>query len=271
MWVVSCYAHEQPSPETWQFLAAAADLSGPPSALGHDPTPSFRQLVLEDARSRDQLLSWLRAITGAVIHVDQSHRLEDSDFEEADLVGVFARARDVDVVSNASDVLVGTGPCPVCGLEDTFDVRQQGRFVMDEHVPEGDALNLPGGGLAISERMVATLTMAGVRGFEWEDMIDGGSGAPSAHWRQLVATTTVLVPCPEHTVVHGDPFCPTCGRAHGRVDGHVWVRSDAVGDTDLISRHPGGRTMFYLGRRAFDALREFADLRPTDVLRICRH
>ena len=71
--------------------------------------PFMRVAVVEDATTRDRLVEQLRGVAGAVVHVDPSNRLTSADFAEADYVGVFAALSDVDVVTNANEVLDAVG------------------------------------------------------------------------------------------------------------------------------------------------------------------
>jgi hypothetical protein len=272
VWVVSLHAHEQPSPEVWEQLVDVVGAWDERELADLDTSlPFMRVAVVEDATTRDRLVEQLRGVAGAVVHVDPSNRLTSSDFAEADYVGVFAAPSDVDVVTNANEVLDAVGPCPACGLQDAFDVRQLGSFTLAEQPEDVDALNLPGGGLAVSQRVLDRWAAARVTGFTTVDLIDEQSGATSARWRQLVASKAVLVPCAEHTVVHGDPFCLVCGRAQGHVEGALWVRADQVEGLDVVARHAGRRAMFSLSRRARDALAGCEGIEPADVFLVCRH
>ena len=272
VWVVSLHAHEQPSPAVWERLVEATGVWDDSESSTFDTSlPFMRIAVVEDVPTRDRLVEQLRGVAGAVVHVDPSNRLTTSDFAEADYVGVFAAPSDVDVVTNANEVLDAVGPCPACGLQDAFDVRQHGSFTLAEQPEDVDALGLPGGGLAVSQRVLDGWAAASVTGFTTVDLIDERSGATSARWRQLVASKAVLVPCAEHSVVHGDPFCPVCGRARGQVEGALWVRADQVEGLDVLARHAGRRAMFYLSRRADDALVGCDGIDRADVFFVCRH
>jgi hypothetical protein len=272
VWVVSLHAHEQPRPEVWEQLVDVVGAWDDREAATFDTSlPFMRVAVVDDAKTRDRLVGQLRDVTGAVVHVDPSTRLTMSDFAEADYVGVFAAPTDVDVVTNSNEVVETVGPCPACGLQDAFDVRQHGSFALAEQPEDIDALNLPGGGLAVSRRVLDRWAAARVTGFTTVDLIDEKARAISAGWRQLVASKAVLVPCPEHTVVHGDSFCPVCGRAQGRVEGALWVRADQVEGLDVVARHAGRRAMFYLSRRASDALVGCNGIDRADAFFVCGH
>lgn len=271
VWVVSLHAHEQPSPEVWEQLVEATGAWDDDASATFDTSlPFMRVAVVVDALTKDRLEEQLRDVAGAVVHVDPSNRLTTSDFAEADYVGVFGAASDAAVVTNANEVLDAVGPCPACGLEDAFDVRQHGSFALAEQPEDVDVLNLPGGGLAVSQRLLDGWAAARVTGFTTVDLIEAQSGATLARWRQLVASKAVLVPCAEHTVVHGRPFCPVCGRAQGQVEGALWVQADQVDGLDVVARHAGRRAMFYLSRRAYDALVGCDGIEPADVFFVCR-
>lgn len=272
VWVVSLHAHEQPSPEVWEQLVEATDAWDDDASASFDTSlPFMRVAVVVDAPTKDRLEEQLRDVAGAVVHVDPSNRLTTCDFAEADYVGVFGAPGDVDVVTNANEVLDAAGPCPACGLEDAFDVRQHGSFALAAQSEDVDVLNLPGGGLAVSQRLLDGWAAARVTGFTTVDLIDEQSGATLARWRQLEASKAVLVPCAEHTVVHGRRFCPVCGRAQGQVEGALWVQADQVDGLDVVARHAGRRAMFYLSRRAYDALGGCDGIEPADVFYVCRH
>jgi hypothetical protein len=272
VWVVALYAHEQPSPAVWDELVDAASTWNDQQPAAFDTSqPFMRVAVVGDPQTRDRLLEQLRTVGRAVVHVDPSNRLEPSDFAEADFVAVFAAPSDVDAVTNANDVLESTGPCPSCGLQDAFDVRQTGPFRRGEQPDDVDARNLPGGGLAVSRQVLDVLARVGATGFTSVDLVDERSGETSTTWRQLVASTAVLVPCPEHTVVDGDPFCPVCGRARGQVEGRVWIRAEQVAGLDVVARHGGRRAMLQVSRRVHDALSGCDGIQALDVFFICRH
>jgi hypothetical protein len=271
-WLVSVFAHEQTRPDVWTAVVRATDAWNADSRTGRFDTaqPFLRTAVLEDPAARNRLVDSLEDL-GAVVHADPISDLEESDLAQADFIGVFARASDLDVVTNAEQVLTPTGPCPECGLEDSFDVRRLAPFVIDAPPHDVHWLNLPDGGLAVSASVLRAWAAAGVDGFDTEPLLDAESGEPSPGWRQLVARTVVLVPCTEHTVVDGAPFCPACGRAHGFVEGAVRVRSDHVEGVDVLSRHPGGVAMLYLSRRAYDPSADTDALDASDVLLRCAH
>jgi hypothetical protein len=272
VWVVSLHAHEQPSAAVWERLVGAtAAWNDDESATFDTSLPFMRVAVVDDAPTRDRLVGQLRDVAGAVVHVDPSNRLEPSDFAEADYVGVFAAPSDVDVVTNANDVLESAGPCPACGLQDAFDVRQNGSFVLRKQPDDADVLNLPGGGLAVSQRVLDVLAHVGATGFTSIDLLDGPSGETSTQWRQLVASTAVLVPCPEHTIVHGDPCCRVCGRALGQVEGRVWIRAEKVAGLDVVARHRGRRAMLHVSRRVHDSLSGCVGIQASEVFFTCRH
>lgn len=270
LWVVSLYVHEQRAPRVWDQLCAAADHW---DGGGHFDAgqPFMRTAVLPSLARAEDAVAQLRAIDGSVVHLDRSQRLGADDYARADLVAVFAAPQEQDVVLDADRVLTPTGPCPACGLQDSFDVAQSGPLTVDVAALVGDAANLPGGGLAVSGRVVDVLVRLGARGWRAEELRDPGTGGPAAGWAQLVSDMVVLLPCPRHTRVLGAGFCPACGRAHGIVEGYTWVPRSLVDRRDVVARHPGGRAMLHLSRRAVDALSQggVSGLIPADVLMAC--
>ena len=272
VWVASSYAHEQPSPAVWDLLVGEmrawnlhepepVDLSQPYAGVG----------VFEAESACARFVQRLGAVEGAVIRVDPSNRLEATDLETAEFVCVFAVPEEGEVVTNADRALRPNGPCPECGLEDSFDVTQVAPFVVGPVSAGTEAVNLPGGGLMVSKGFADDWAAAGVTGYETEVLLSPSDSSPVPSWRQLVATTAVLLPCPVHTEVRGEAHCPVCGRARGQVVGPTWVQAEQVDGLDVVARHPGRRAMIAVSRRALDVVRDRPGLDLVDVFRVCQH
>ncbi len=269
-WVVSMYVHEQRTPQDWDRVCAVADRWDSGGQVDAS-LPFLRTAVLADRDRAQALVAALRQVEGAVVHLDRSQRLEPEDFAAADLAAVFGAPQAADVVSNAHEVLAPTGPCPRCGLQDAFDVVQTGPLALRSDEVVGDMVNLPGGGLAVSQRVLDALSGIGGTGWRLHPLLDAGSGDVLAGWGQLVADRVVLLPCARHTTLLGAPWCPTCGRAHGTVEGLTWFPRTRAGGVDVLSRHPGGHAMLHLSRRAVDAVAEAGaqGMVPADLVMLC--
>jgi hypothetical protein len=262
VWRLSAFAHEQPDPLTWDALAAI-------TGRFDTGVPWMRLGVVDTAEERDELAARLATVPGAVFTLAQDASYDASDLATADYVAVFPREERLRVAQ--PDALVATGPCPGCGLEDSFDVTQRGPFVITRGDTDGDTSALPGGGMAVSTLFVGVLSDVAATGWSTEDIVDGESGRASETWSQLVANRAVLVPC-EHTEVDGNGFCAHCGRALGTSSGVVRVSCADLAEEDVVARHPGRRAMFYLSRRVLDALAAagVGDLILGDPLSVCR-
>lgn len=243
VWRFSAFAHEQPDAGVWSRVAALTQRFDSGVA-------AMRLGVVGTARERDALAAELDQVPGAVFALAPDTTYDDGDRAVADYVAVFP-AHERLLVAN-TEVLVGTGPCPGCGLEDAFDVAQSGPFVIGaSKATSGSAVDtsaLPGGGMAVSPRLLDVLEAVAATG--WTATEIGLGDGTRALWSQLVADRAVLVPS-ARTEVDGDGFCPSCGRALGSVLGRVWV--DPVG-LDVFARHPGRRAMLCFSRRLLDAL-----------------
>ncbi|GAA3627441.1 hypothetical protein GCM10022236_32190 [Microlunatus ginsengisoli] len=208
---------------------------------------------------------------------------DDEDYAEADLIGVFGVDLTLDppFVLDADRALTPDPPCPRCGHHDAFDVRVSEPLRIDPTLLDGRAAdgsrpgprgwevaNLPTGGLLLSARLLDRFEAAGIRGLEREPVLHP-DGRVSRRAAAIRAGTVVLTPCPRHTRIEGDPFCPVCGTAHGSLDGFFWMPRGAVGDADAVSRHPHGAAMLYLSRRAYDLLDGVPGVRRGDPVRIC--
>ena len=97
----------------------------------------------------------------------------------------------------------------------------------------------------------------------------GGAGMRAALESSQNARTAVLTPCPRHTRIEGDPFCPACGTAHGSLDGFFWMPRSLVDDAEVVSRHPHGAAMLFFSPRAYALLAEVPGVRGGDPVRVC--
>ncbi len=271
VWTISCFAHEQPDAGVWSALAREVDRW--PQARGDVPPPSFMRIfAVGTVHERDLIVARLREVSGAVVNLGPSTRLDEADFASAEYVAVWP-AEERLVVNDPEEALASSGPCPACGMEDAFDVSQRRGFRVTDDACAGDVSGLPAGGLAVSSRVLEVLEAVGASGFTTRDVLVGPGPTVSTRWFQLVAERSVLVPCPVHTQIEGEPFCATCGAAHGTVVGYFWARPPIVAGLDVFARHPSLRTMLHLSRRVADALDAagVTDLTCSDVVRVCDH
>lgn len=262
-WRFSLFAHEQPTPEVWDRVLAITDGTGLDTGV-----PVMRLGTVATEAERDELAGRLQE-AGAVLTVGPETVYDAADIAAGEYVGVFPAEVRLEVTEPG--VVVTTGPCPECGLVDEFDVDQPAPFTIADDAADGDLSALPGGGLAVSARVVGVLQDLGATGWSTRPLLVAGQ--PSRRWLQVVADRVALVPC-EHTDVVGEPFCRRCGRARGEVAGWLWWDPAVLGGDDVVARHPGGRAMLYLSRRVREALTAAGvhDLVTSDVLRPCpRH
>lgn len=292
-WTITLLRHEQPSDQAWSELErVVADWNagdGPPFQLVAD----FMRLVSFDEATRPRMEVLLRELervereTGAVYDLAARQHLDDEDYARADLIGILGQDLTLSPPFLLDDEeLSAAQPCPECGWADPLDAPLAQPLTIDESRldepaadgtepgPDGwDLANLPNGHILVSRRVQSILRVGGVRGYELHEVLGGSTGRPSKRVARLTATTAVLTPCPEHSTIAGDPFCPRCGTAHGKLDGFFWVRSDVLGDRDVISRHPGLGAMLHVRRRVFGLLEqaELSGLHRTGVLMVCDH
>jgi hypothetical protein len=295
-WTVSLFRHQQPDGAAWRALerlVTAWNKGRERGAPRFEPVQDFMWHATFGADARPQLdrllgqLSELAARTDAVHHLAWRDRVEEDDFAAADFIEILG----VDpmltppFLVNAETALLPGPPCPRCGSQDALDGVQTEPFRIDERrlhdrgpdVPPGaggwDAVNLPNGHLVVSRRFAAVLADNHVRGYRLHEVIDAATGRSSERMVHLTAERAVLTPCPEHSRIDGDPFCPECGTAFGTLDGYFWARADLVGDDEVLSRHPGRGAMLHVSRRVHDALREAGlnGVRRNNVLMLCHH
>lgn len=255
-------------------MAEAWNASEPGTPVDRSvPGAVIARFTASDAAAKDRLLARLDDVAGAAVHVVPLQELDEADYADADFVAVTGAP--VDAVLNESAALIDAGPCPRCGKHDALDVEQAAPFVLDEErvarEAPGLALELAMRGLALTRAQADGWDAAGLRGADFRPMRSGATGRPSDRFVQLVARSTVLLPCPRHTRVVGPAHCPECGRANGRVEGWFTVPRDSAGDVDVVSRHPNRLAFLFLSRRALDVLERLGPtgLDPYDALRLC--
>lgn len=253
---VTLYQHEQPD----ALWSTVDDLL---AGLAVDRSLDFARAVsLGTASAADELAVRLRDV-GLVVHVSSDTVLDDSDYEQADYVGVYGAEPGEGLVKNPDRALVPTGPCPACGGQDILDVEQAEPFEIDRTQLDlqVEVVQLPGGGLAVSDRLARLLD--GLHGIRRTELTPG--------LVQLSADRLVLVPCRTHTTVHGDPHCTDCGRARGEVVGYFWVSGAQVAGADLVARNRNGMSFLFASRRLLEVLGSPTGLSTYDVMRVCNH
>ena len=275
-WSIALFEHEQPNPVVWARVAAVVNrwnASEPGTPVDRTvPGALLARFTAPDAAAKDRLLALLDDVAGAALHLVPLDEFDEADFAAADFVAVRGHP--------------GCRPQRVRGArrrrplspvrqERMLDVEQVTPFVIDEEpvvrTAPGLALDLARRGLALTRAQADAWEAAGLRGADFRPVLDGATGRPSYRLVQLAATTTVLLPCPRHTQVAGPAHCPGCGRANGRVEGWFTVPRAAVGDFDVVSRHPNRIAFLFLSRRALDVLGRLGQtgLDRYDVLRLC--
>jgi hypothetical protein len=295
-WTVTLFRFEQPDEGAWRRLVEVAAVSNERGAARFEPLLDGGMwsagFGAADREALDQLARELERAgreTGARYHLVGRNVIEEADYAAADfveLLGVVLDGGERPFVLNEEQALAPGTPCPVCGWGDAFDAVQLRPFMIDESRLDGKAIDgaVPGeggwdvvtvaNGHKLVSRRVASLLMKGhVRGIRLSEVIDGATGLPSERMLQLSARRAVLAPCPEHSVVHGDGFCPACGTARGDLEGWFFVRGDELAGDEAVSRHPGRGAMLYLARRPWEMLLAAGlnGVVRNDVMRICHH
>ena len=223
------------------------------------------------------------------------HTYSEEVYEPADygadgfinIIGISLDGReDRPFVVNESEVLESLDPCPRCHWHDTFDCRQTGPFVIDETLldqpladgsppPAGgwDFVNAPAGHEIISRRLAELLRDNKVQGYSLEKVISQQTGNESERMFQLISEKAILIPCPQHTRIDGQGFCPICGTAWGNLEGTYCVRADVIGSAEIFSRHRNKGAMLYVSHRVYKLCSEANIQRiiPGEVVKICRH
>jgi hypothetical protein len=102
---------------------------------------------------------------------------------------------------------------------------------------------------------------------------DAAAGDRTERAFQLCSDLAVVDPCPDHTRVLGDPFCPVCGTAYGIVEGCIWVPRRHVADRDVVARHRSGDALLAFSRCLHQSLVEAGNkgLSPSGLFMLCEH
>lgn len=293
-WTITLLRHEQPTDAAW---LAAGRFARAWNARGSQPFSDVQGMMWQIAYGQEgraeveRLTKELRALeasAGARFHLAWRDALEDDDYAKADLVEVLGVDLEIapPLVLNGDAALAPGEPCPACGWRDAFDSALREPLVIDmarlgapaaggEAPAERgwDAVNLPNGGLLVSRGFLSVLEASNARGWRPVPVIDGATGRPSDQAASLAAARAILAPCPEHTTIDGEPFCPSCGTAYGDLEGYFWARSGWIGDDEVVSRHPGRASMLHFSQRVYRRLMA-AGLngpRRNDIMMVCPH
>lgn len=297
-WTITFFQHEQEGTAGWgELLAFVKHWNENETPLFYEVMGFMWHICFEESNSitKDKLLGeldQLREEGGVIYHLASRNVLEEQDYSTADfieLLGVDLGSESQSFVLNEREALSPLDPCLECGWNDVFDVHQEHPFVIDERLldlpSEGrrpgrggwDVVNLPGGHKVVSQKVVALLRDNSVEGYKLHQVIDGASGVKnrqiSSRMFQLLADTSFLAPCLEHTQINGKPFCAVCGTGHGEVEGFYWLRNDLVSGKEVISRHPAGGAMLYVSRHLYELMVSAGvqGLNRNEVLLICDH
>jgi hypothetical protein len=289
-WAISIHQHEQRDDAAWPRLTRLVEEWNSRETPKFEAFFDFTFVITFDESTRlqmDRLLERLEAL-GATYHLVPNLTLEDDDYATADFIELFGTDLEMTppLVVNEAEAFGSPTPCPRCGSQDLFDIPVTAELVIDEtrlHAGVGggpppgpggwDAVHLPNGDRLVSAALAAVLQQNGVEGYELHEVIDAATGKTSRNAFRLTAEKAILTPCPEHTLVAGDGFCSECGTALGSLEGPFYVRSDWIGDDEVISRHPGRGAMLYVSRRVYDLLdaASLEGLHRGDILLQCRH
>jgi hypothetical protein len=295
-WTITLLKHEQPDAGVWAELVRLTGAWNRGGTRKFEPVMDFMWHINFDAASRAELdtllaqLETLKRERGAAFHLASRNTLEEEDYAAADFIEILGTdlgSPDRPFVRNQEAAFAPGAPCPVCGAQDAFDVEQREPLAIDLSLLESgtaadgtpapaggwDLVNVVNGDKIVSARVVSLLEAEGVRGYALRAVMDGSTGRPTERAFQIAAERAVLTPCPEHSRVEGEPFCPACGTAYGALDGYFWVRSDQVDGVEVVSRHPRKGAMLYVSRRVYERLRDAGmnGLQRNDVLRVCAH
>jgi hypothetical protein len=287
--------HEQPGTKVWRELVQVVTRWNEVESPQFTRVAEFMWHVNFDSASEAQmnrLVSQLEALKqrqGAVYHLASRSLIEESDYAVADFIeilGVGLGSTSRPFLVNEATAFGTPVPCPTCGAQDAFSAPQRAAFVIDETLldeanssgakaPPGgwDLINLANGQKLISQRFARVLDHNDIEGYDLIEVIDSATRQPSKRMVQIAATRAVLAPCPEHSVVEGRSFCPTCGTAQGTLKGFFWVRRDWIDGDEIVARHPNRGAMLYVSHRIYDALlaAKLNGIHRNDVLRVCEH
>ncbi|ACZ30960.1 hypothetical protein Xcel_1941 [Xylanimonas cellulosilytica DSM 15894] len=190
------------------------------------------------------------------------------DRAAADFIGISGADVDLRLVRDG-EVFSPDPPCPRCGYHDAFDVVRNGPLWIDESVlGDTEVANLPNGQLLMTRELTVRLERVPARGLVVEDVLSGRRRI-SDRFVAVRAEVSVPAPCPVHTTTLGDGYCSLCGAAHGALEGHFWLPRSAVGEVDVVSRHPHKAAMLLMRRSVLDAVGDARGLRRGDPAMVC--
>ncbi|WP_158839602.1 hypothetical protein [Saccharothrix deserti] len=259
VWSVMLSRDQQPDERTWSRI-------GDLVADRFEPVLDIMWHASFDSREE------LDRVTGVLGEIDARYQLfvrddlGDEDYAEADFIGIWGADPAVEppLVRNKATAYRPGETCARCGAPpDEFDLTAVEPLVVDESVMDGpaadgsrpdehgwDLADLPNGQLLVSRRVTGLLTSADVRGWTSTEVFSTATGEPSRRFSALGAEQAVVTPCG----VDNEPVCPECGTTHEQIEGPFRISRDAVGDAEVISRHPGKVSMLYVSRRVHDLL-----------------
>lgn len=294
-WTITLFKHEQPIESLWsevtRFVTTWNDSHMPKftkvmEIMWHI---NFDGSTVAAMKSLIQQLDQLKQDLNITYRVSSRGELEEDDYASADfiqIIGVNLGSELHPFLLNPEEAFGPVSPCVGCGLQDIFDVKQKAAFIIDEtlldqavddEAPLGkggwDLVELATGQILVSQRLSDLLEHNEVDGYKLIEVINGATEQASKRIFQIIANKAVLTPCMEHSQIKGAPFCPSCGRARGDLEDYFWIRSDWIGDDEVISRHASGAAMLYLSRRIYQQLisNGFNGVHRNDVLFCCHH
>ncbi len=203
-------------------------------------------------------------------------------YETADFVKFLGDAAPAGFVANAIEALGPRQACEVCGREGRREDRRVvsplrvnedflARTLEAAGSPRPDLVNLEGGGFLVSKRFADELKSRGASGFCLGEVLRVDSGPPSDQYFLLVATTSIVNPCPTHTPMTGEP-CSVCGAGGGDRLGELHVEDELLEGLDLFSRHRFGLDALYMSQGLYLHLRAANfNVTPCGAVDRCRH
>ncbi len=214
----------------------------------------------------------------------EAHYKAADEYAAADFVHFSGDGAPSGFVANAIDALGPRQACEGCGREGR---REDRRVVSALRVnedfltrtldaagiptPRLDLVNLDDGGFLVSKRFVDELKSYGASGFSVRDVLHFDSDRPSEQYFLLMATTSIVNPCPTHTPMTGEP-CAVCGAGGGNALGDLHVESELLEGLDVFSRHRFGLDNLYMSRGLYLHLKAARiDLTACGEIHRCEH
>lgn len=213
--------------------------------------------------------------------MEQMKKYRWDTYETADFIQFIGDGAASGFVANEIEAMGPRQACEGCGREGR---RKDRRVVSPLRVnedflvrsleaagrPRLDIVNRDGGFL-VSKRFADELTSYGASGFSLREVLRVDSDRPSDQYFLLVATTSIVNPCPIHTPMTGEP-CSVCGAGGGNTLGDLHVEDELLAGLDFFSRHPFGLDALYMSRGLYLHLKAASiDLTPCGALDRCRH